>query len=884
MRTAMTYFQRSLFSALVLALMGWGVSDALAQSKNRPSSLLDYSSKDAFETDGYMVGGDYWNTIKPLNSADEALPGALGGTEQIMLFGSTRGLRNPNGLWPSGYRYTQTFRNSHTIMFPVFRAEGWPGYTDGNPIAEADGSQDTGGEGGTGRFMFASYSDGVAGADDPARNYTRPARYTDQTRSHLVYESGFPTTAGIDVRIRAHQFTVNEQNLNDFIAMEVTLVNTGEPDTDADGTVDATGVTVDGVAMHAGATPTPSIQINDGGNRGRNGFGGGRIFGYAATPDESGNPYNMMTFFKGVQPVDGQNAPPEGDRAFGVNFLSAREGYTDIWNGWQYVGVKQGGVPSSDTRNASSYPSAITASSPDKETVFGTHPVGEGPRKGWYTSSQWRSSLGPSNASDLAFYNATATWYEDYGKRSTGRSDADLSPNSNFFSGGEAGDITTFTVGNPSARPNGDYKYASEDLSTGIFQPIWEDAWNPEAASGNFFGGTGYTRQYNFSESVGQGAGPFSLAPGEEITIVWVGAAGYRFEGLTGAMEAAAWAWENGWDVRNTGNLPVPATPDIQVASTPNQSAQISWTDVDGIGGATVDGYKVWRASQFRRTDYTEAGMRLMDQYHHQHEVGAERDQFLDPINPYFSPGADFFSGDIQGSYQPAEWGDYELIAKIPASELGNFQSSSGAYDYAFEDEDAITGFTYWYYVSAYNEGSYTGPQGPVAANHIETSNMNRNGRNQVDAGLGELGLGTQWGGTYPFAQNSANYPAEGTQAAKNFGLPFTLVPPASPTDQVAENITVTPNPYKITALNDVRNDPSSHNVNFLNLPEDYTLTIMDVTGQIILQEEVQGAVNGQYTWDLFSKDGVEIASGLYIYHVEYGSGQSVTGHFAILR
>ena len=32
------------------------------------------------------------------------------------------------------------------------------------------------------------------------------------------------------------------------------------------------------------------------------------------------------------------------------------------------------------------------------------------------------------------------------------------------------------------------------------------------------------------------------------------------------------------------------------------------------------------------------------------------------------------------------------------------------------------------------------------------------------------------------------------------------------------------------------------------------------------------------------SKDGVEVSSGLYIYHIQYGDDQAVTGHFAILR
>ncbi len=101
--------------------------------------------------------------------------------------------------------------------------------------------------------------------------------------------------------------------------------------------------------------------------------------------------------------------------------------------------------------------------------------------------------------------------------------------------------------------------------------------------------------------------------------------------------------------------------------------------------------------------------------------------------------------------------------------------------------------------------------------------------------------------------------------------------------DQVADLITVTPNPYKITGLNDIRNDASSHNIDFLNLPTDYTLTIIDVAGQVVFQEIVAGAVDGKYTWDLFSKDGVEVSSGLYLFHVQHSGGEA-TGHFAIIR
>jgi hypothetical protein len=150
---------------------------------------------------------------------------------------------------------------------------------------------------------------------------------------------------------------------------------------------------------------------------------------------------------------------------------------------------------------------------------------------------------------------------------------------------------------------------------------------------------------------------------------------------------------------------------------------------------------------------------------------------------------------------------------------------------------------------------------------------------------MGTIGLASPWGDTYPYATTNAAFPNKQSQPLryKNIGPAFTVTPPVADPGDVADLITVTPNPYKITGLNDVRNVASSHNIDFLNLPADYTLTILDVSGQIVFETVAEGAVDGKFTWDLFSKDGVEIASGLYIYHVKHSGGEA-TGHFAILR
>lgn len=855
-----------------LLLGGIASQPALAQKSDVPSSLLKYNSTQATTpTDGYMVAGELWSTIKPLNTAEAngvEDPLRDQGAQHFLTFGPDgSNWLNPGSHWPGGYDLVQTWRDGKRMVFPAFEADGW-----GAGALQPGSAPDD-------RFAFAYYKPTVAGANDPSRNYTRPARFTDATRTHLVYEAGFPTNIGVDFKIRAHQYTINEQNLNDFIAVEITMTNTGEVDINADGTVEMTGHDLDAIASAMWVEPTIAVRITQTAGR-SNRFGAGRTIGYAGATDPStGSPYDI--FYWSANVPEGRYAagatPAPGERRMGVNDGRVLEGYTDVWSGHRYMGVKQGSIVDGNI-------SAITGTSPDKTNLFGTHPVGTGAQKGWYSSVQWENALFGFNESEQAFRSATATWYEDYGKTSTDAASWNLNPNSNFFSGGTEDDVTTFVVGNAAARPNGDIKYASVDLGNsaggrGNDSPTWEDALLSTA--GDFYSTIGHTKIHTFGQDPSIGNGPYGLAVGESITMVFVEFAGFRFEGLADASRAAEWAWNQGWDISSA--MPAPPAPDNKVISTTNGTALVRWTDVSSeasAAGTSVDGYKIYRAAQFERTSWLDKGFRFVDNYHQLNEVGGDISGLLDPVNPYFDAEAEF-TGDIQGTYQPSEWGPYTLAAVIPASELSQYADATGGYDYAFEDINSITGFTYWYYVSAYRNGSVTGPQG--TASQLESSNWTRNGRNDPTAADGVLGLGAPWGGTYGYAIRNADYPAQGTQEYKNIGAPFTVTPPVAPNSEVADRITVSPNPYIRTGLNDVRNVSTSHNINFLNLPEAYTLTIMDVSGQIVFQTEEDAAVNGQYTWNMQSKDGVEVASGVYIYHLEYGDA-SYTGHFAILR
>ena len=87
-----------------------------------------------------------------------------------------------------------------------------------------------------GSYAFASYRSSVLGANDPQRNYFSEAHWANSvTRREVAYEAGWPTTIGVDVRLKVRQFTLNWNNFDDCIFVEMKLINTGVVDMDADG-------------------------------------------------------------------------------------------------------------------------------------------------------------------------------------------------------------------------------------------------------------------------------------------------------------------------------------------------------------------------------------------------------------------------------------------------------------------------------------------------------------------------------------------------------------------------------------------------------------------------------------------------------------------------
>ncbi|MCH7573881.1 MAG: hypothetical protein IIA59_02035 [Candidatus Marinimicrobia bacterium] len=103
-------------------------------------------------------------------------------------------------------------------------------------------------------------------------------------------------------------------------------------------------------------------------------------------------------------------------------------------------------------------------------------------------------------------------------------------------------------------------------------------------------------------------------------------------------------------------------------------------------------------------------------------------------------------------------------------------------------------------------------------------------------------------------------------------------------------NIYVVPDPY--VAVNPLEPRQSSalvgrgeRRVEFVNLPEQCTIRIYSVSGKLVrVLKHNTSFDKGREAWDLLSKDGLEVAFGIYFFHVDAeGVGEKV-GRFAIIK
>lgn len=115
----------------------------------------------------------------------------------------------------------------------------------------------------------------------------------------------------------------------------------------------------------------------------------------------------------------------------------------------------------------------------------------------------------------------------------------------------------------------------------------------------------------------------------------------------------------------------------------------------------------------------------------------------------------------------------------------------------------------------------------------------------------------------------------------------------SSVNNKLAQNklgkISVVPNPYLGTAKWERRNlnqtGRGERKINFINLPAECTIRIYNVSGDLVKKLVKDfSATNGSLSWNLVSEDGMDIAPGLYIYHVESPGLNDHIGKFAVIK
>lgn len=103
------------------------------------------------------------------------------------------------------------------------------------------------------------------------------------------------------------------------------------------------------------------------------------------------------------------------------------------------------------------------------------------------------------------------------------------------------------------------------------------------------------------------------------------------------------------------------------------------------------------------------------------------------------------------------------------------------------------------------------------------------------------------------------------------------------------DNIYVVPNPYVASSnfepANTYRSGRGERRIYFMNLPAECTIRIYTLTGQLVQTIEHKSTLDdGQEPWDLVTKDGMNLAFGVYLFHVEApGIGEKV-GKFAVIK
>jgi len=249
------------------------------------------------------------------------------------------------------------------------------------------------------------------------------------------------------------------------------------------------------------------------------------------------------------------------------------------------------------------------------------------------------------------------------------------------------------------------------------------------------------------------------------------------------------------WNVDHNYNVPIPPPPpDVSVTSQPDL-IQIAWDGTQSESVSDFGGYRLYRSEGFRYEGYNVAA------------------------NP-----------------RTTNHGEWKLIKDFP-----------GKSTHSYTDTDVDRGVAYYYYVSAYDDGSDTTPDVDGAGHSLESGRfLNSTGR-----------------------------------------AAYLKKPPANDLSSVV----IVPNPFSIAARN-LQYPGEPNKILFLELPSVCTIRIYTESGDLVktIEHTDEAGASGDEAWGftnntyMTTETGQIVVSGLYIANIETPDGKSVNKKFVIVQ
>jgi hypothetical protein len=145
----------------------------------------------------------------------------------------------------------------------------------------------------------------------------------------------------------------------------------------------------------------------------------------------------------------------------------------------------------------------------------------------------------------------------------------------------------------------------------------------------------------------------------------------------------------------------------------------------------------------------------------------------------------------------------------------------------------------------------------------------------------GTVRTSTQTGGTFSFVSRPRPPAVPGMHVRTSYqGTSFN---PAAASDSMMRRIHTVPDPFYATS---VRGDPlAPREIRFVHVPSQSVIRIYSASGILVaLLTNNDATGGGEVIWNVRSREGLPVASGIYFYHVETPDRRSRIGRFTVVR